>query len=484
MQEFRCLVAKTLTVSAMTGVWLTGMVTPGLFAQSGRTWAQSNSRVVPTLAQRSDEQTNIQVYQKAGPAVVAIRAGDSSGSGSILTPTGLVLTNAHVVGNNRTVQVRLADDREFTGDVIGYARNQVDLAAIQLRGNPTNLPTITIAPPGSVQVGQQAYAIGNPFGLAGTFTTGIVSRIDRERNLIQTDAAINPGNSGGPLLDSQGRLIGVNTSIFTTPDRGGNLGIGFAIPVSEVNTFLTALETGTAASAMTISRVPGSKAPLPIALNNTITGELSANSDILDDGSYFNSYTFSGRRGQRIEIEMRSQELDSYLILLSEENAVLHLEDDDSAGAGNARLVTTLPADGTYLILANSFAQGERGRYNLTLREVAASSGGMGASGLILQEQGILAPGDNLAPDNTFYDTYTFLGQAGQSVTISLDSTDFDPYLALLDSSGNLISENDDISFSNNNAEITLTLPLTDNYIVIVNGFEPQDQGRYTLTVR
>jgi S1-C subfamily serine protease len=198
------------------------------------------------IAQNVDEQTNIEVYRIASPAVVSVDAGDGSGSGTIVTPTGLVLTNAHVVGRSATAEVRLADGREFVGDVIGFPTNRGDLAAIQLRGNPINLPTVEIAPLNSVQVGQRAFAIGNPFGLEGTLTVGIVSRIDAERGLIQTDAAINPGNSGGPLLGSDGRLIGVNTSIYTTQRSGGNIGIGFAIPVPEVQTFIAELNNGTA----------------------------------------------------------------------------------------------------------------------------------------------------------------------------------------------------------------------------------------------
>jgi S1-C subfamily serine protease len=104
--------------------------------------------------------------------VVAIESDGGRGSGSIISADGLVLTNAHVVRRSRVVQVRLQDGREFTGDVVGYADDRLDLAAIRLRGNPAGLPTIQIAPTGSVQVGQSAFAIGNPFGLEGTFTTG------------------------------------------------------------------------------------------------------------------------------------------------------------------------------------------------------------------------------------------------------------------------------------------------------------------------
>ena len=195
--------------------------------------------LAPALAQSTvDEATTIRVYDQVSPAVVAITTSDGGGSGSIIDANGLILTNAHVVGTESVVTVQLSDGRTFEGDVVGYGESRLDLAAVRLRGNPTGLPTVTIAPLNSVRVGQSAFAIGSPFGLQGTLTVGIVSRIDTERNVIQTDAAINPGNSGGPLLNRNGEMIGVNTSIFTTGENGGNVGIGFAIPINEVQPFL------------------------------------------------------------------------------------------------------------------------------------------------------------------------------------------------------------------------------------------------------
>lgn len=442
------------------------------------------------IAQDADEQINIEVYRRASPAVVSVDAGDGSGSGSIVTPTGLVLTNAHVVGRSPTARVRLADGREFVGDVIGFPTSRVDLAAIQLRGNPTNLPTVAIAPSGTVQVGQRAFAIGNPFGLQGTLTVGIVSRIDSERGLIQTDAAINPGNSGGPLLDSDGRLIGVNTSIFTTQRSGGNIGIGFAIPVNEVQTFIAELNNNTALTTASAAGNRGGRPPEEIALNDLVSGVLGADSDVLPDGSFFNAYIFEGQRGQRIAVEMTSQDLDPYLILLSEENDSLYLEDDDSAGEFNARVETVLPEDGSYIILANAFARGEQGRYNLRLSELGRSTGAFSPEAnapdgdIILRQEGRLAPGDGIAPDGTLYDQFTFDGQAEQLVTVTLNSDEFDTYLAIVDEAGNLVAENDDVSPGNTNSEVSFTVPNTGTYLVIVNGYSRSDQGAYTLTIR
>ncbi len=184
--------------------------------------------VVPARAQaqfRGNEQTSISVYQKAVPAVVTIAAGNGSGSGSIVSPEGLILTNEHVIRGARQgqVTVKTSTGKQYRGQVIAVDRTN-DLALIRLNTRD-RFPTIPLASADGIRVGQQVFAIGSPYGLSGTLTTGILSRIDGDGDL-QTDAALNPGNSGGPLLNSRGELIGVNKAILRT--RGGNTGIGFA----------------------------------------------------------------------------------------------------------------------------------------------------------------------------------------------------------------------------------------------------------------
>jgi serine protease Do len=157
----------------------------------------------------------------------------SLGSGFIFDSSGLVLTNDHVVKDARDVRVRLSDDREFQGDVVGRDP-KTDVALIRLRG-ANNLPAATLGDSESIRVGDWVLAIGNPFGLGNTVTQGIVSAKERVvgagpyDDFIQTDASINPGNSGGPLFDLSGRVIGVNTAIVA-----GGQGIGFAIPINLV----------------------------------------------------------------------------------------------------------------------------------------------------------------------------------------------------------------------------------------------------------
>ncbi|AGY56279.1 2-alkenal reductase [Gloeobacter kilaueensis JS1] len=210
----------------------------------------------------SEEKDNIAVYERVSPAVVNITTTvinydyfsrpipeQGTGSGSILDPQGHVLTNYHVVRSAKSqLEVTLASGKHYKARLVG-ADPDNDLAVIQIQNPPANLTTIALGESSSLKVGRKVLAIGNPFGLDRTLTTGVISALGRDlqseragrtlRGLIQTDAAINPGNSGGPLLDGTGRLIGVNTAIFST--SGSSAGIGFAVPVDTVRQVLPEL---------------------------------------------------------------------------------------------------------------------------------------------------------------------------------------------------------------------------------------------------
>lgn len=457
------------------------------------TWGQRSPKMA--LAQNYDEETSVRVYEQASPAVVSIETRDGTGSGSIISPDGLVLTNAHVVGNARRVTVALSNGQRVQGEVVGFANDGLDLAAIRLSGQQ-NLPTIPIAASGTVRVGQRAFAIGNPFGqFQGTFTTGIVSRIDPDRGLIQTDAAINPGNSGGPLLNSRGELIGVNTSIYTIGQSTGNIGIGFAISTERIQPFLTAVREGRASRVASRNQAsPISQGARSIAIDGPmVRGQLGQNSNILPaDNSYFNVYTFEGRTGQQISIDMMSNEVDAYLILLTPDGQDL-AQDDDGGDDTNARITATLPANGTYTVLANSYEPGEIGNYNLRLATLNSNSPRSTPNpnptprtqpGLLMDEAGLLRPGGPVLQDGSLYQEHTLEGRANQSVTIRLESEEFDPYLMLIDPSGEVLAFNDDITEADLNAEIVVTLPTTGTYRIIANAYDAAGQGRYRLTVR
>jgi S1-C subfamily serine protease len=198
----------------------------------------------------SDEANNIQIYEKLNEAVVNVTSvsfeynwflepipKEGTGSGSIIDPKGYVLTNYHVIKNANELSVTLADGSNYRGDIIGVDPEN-DLAVVKFDPQGRRLATISFGSSANLRVGQKVLAIGNPFALDRTLTTGIVSGLGRPvrtdtglviKEMIQTDASINPGNSGGPLLNSKGEMIGINTMIYSP--SGGSVGIGFAVPV-------------------------------------------------------------------------------------------------------------------------------------------------------------------------------------------------------------------------------------------------------------
>jgi Do/DeqQ family serine protease len=175
------------------------------------------------------------------------RVQRSLGSGVIVDPAGLVVTNNHVIENMTEVRVALADKREFEAEIV-LRDPRSDLAVLRIKGNGS-FPTAVIGGDDAMEVGDFVIAIGNPFGVGQTVTQGIVSALARTQvgisdyqSFIQTDAAINPGNSGGPLVDTSGRVVGINTAIFSR--SGGSMGIGFAIPAAMVRVVLDSAKTG------------------------------------------------------------------------------------------------------------------------------------------------------------------------------------------------------------------------------------------------
>lgn len=179
------------------------------------------------------------------------RVASSLGSGVIVDPTGFIVTNNHVIANATDIKVALADKREFEAKVL-IADERTDLAVLKIDVPDEELPVLPIGDSDALEVGDLVLAIGNPFGVGQTVTSGIVSALARTRVgvsdyqfFIQTDAAINPGNSGGALVNMKGQLIGINTAIFSR--SGGSIGIGFAIPTNMVKTVVATAEAGGAA---------------------------------------------------------------------------------------------------------------------------------------------------------------------------------------------------------------------------------------------
>ena len=212
--------------------------------------------VAPRGPLGADEQANIDLFKRVSPSVVHITTLETqrdmfsmnvmqvprgTGTGFVWDGQGHIVTNFHVIQGGSGARVTMADQTSFPAKLVGAFPDR-DLAVLKIDAPATKLLPIAVGSSRDLQVGQRVYAIGNPFGLDQTLTLGVVSALNREiesfngrtiRGVVQTDAAINPGNSGGPLLDSAGRLIGVNTQIASP--SGASAGIGFAIPVDEVN---------------------------------------------------------------------------------------------------------------------------------------------------------------------------------------------------------------------------------------------------------
>jgi S1-C subfamily serine protease len=254
-----------LIVVLVSGFWILTMHLPsrlGRFALFTGHAASSPLQLTEAQAAPSydaEEQNNIAVYKRVLPSVVNITSTtlvfnffygavpqQGQGSGFILDKSGHVLTNYHVVANaNRGIEVQLSNKRRYTAKVVGTDKVH-DLALLQI--DAPNLEPVTLADSAGLSVGQKVYAIGNPFGLSGTMTRGIISSIRSIKgsegapieDAIQTDAAINPGNSGGPLLNSHGEVIGINTMIASN-GADQSSGIGFAIPINTAKAVLTDL---------------------------------------------------------------------------------------------------------------------------------------------------------------------------------------------------------------------------------------------------
>ena len=241
------IITLVLTSGLLVG-WCSGQV-------AGRSPAEPRA-VTPRGALPAAEQEVVDRFREARSSVVYLTSlalqqdffsldvqtvATGSGSGFIWDAQGHVVTNFHVIEDAQEVEVALADGSRHRAKLVGVAPDK-DLAVLQIQTRDLKLRPIPIGTSGDLQVGQSVLAIGNPFGLDQTLTRGVVSALGREiqsatrrkiSGVIQTDAAINPGNSGGPLLDSAGRLIGVNTAIHST--SGSSAGIGFAVPVDTVN---------------------------------------------------------------------------------------------------------------------------------------------------------------------------------------------------------------------------------------------------------
>ncbi len=246
--------ALAVTVLALCGLlagaFALGTLTKGNDDNLSALPAVANSPIKPKAGQTQASA----IYAATSPAVVSIRTSSGSGTGFLIDTNGTLVTNAHVAGKSKDVTVKFGQNGAALDGRVKGVDPSVDLAIVQIPTPdiPKGVKPLQLADSRTVQVGDTAIAIGNPFGLDRTATEGIISATDREiqapngfqiDSVIQTDAPINPGNSGGPLLDDSGHVIGVNSQIATA-GSSGNVGVGFAVPSNTVRQVAPALERG------------------------------------------------------------------------------------------------------------------------------------------------------------------------------------------------------------------------------------------------
>ena len=253
---FRSSTSVTLTDALGRALCVALLVAPLLQAPAMARTVTPRGELTP------DERVTIDVFERSKRSVVYISTSErvrnpwtrnvqniprGTGSGFVWDVHGDIVTNDHVIEGASAARVRLNDGRDYPATLIGVSASH-DLAVLRIDVASNPPPPLPIGTSRDLRVGQRVFAIGNPFGLDWTLTTGIVSALDRAldgddghtiEHLIQTDAAINPGNSGGPLLDSAGRVIGMNTAIYSP--SGASAGIGFAVPIDTINRVVTAL---------------------------------------------------------------------------------------------------------------------------------------------------------------------------------------------------------------------------------------------------
>ena len=318
-----------LAAAAVIGGGAGAVATTALHDDTPTVQTVTQTRTV--AASPSDTSTALSphdVYQASKDSVAYITTGSGTGSGFVVSPDGYIVTNAHVIeGANGQIKAKIGDGKTLDAKLVGQDAS-TDLALLKV--SATNLKPLALGDSSTVQVGDPAYAIGNPFGLDRTLTTGVVSALQREisspngfsiDDVIQTDAAINPGNSGGPLFNSAGQVIGVNSQIespnTSSSGQAGNVGIGFAIPADTVKNVVAQLKaTGKASHAylgVSTADASGAGAQVaqvtasgPAANGGLEPGDVitSLGGKAVDDASALTALVDSHKAGDSVQVEV------------------------------------------------------------------------------------------------------------------------------------------------------------------------------------
>ena len=323
----------------------------------------------------TDETARVKLFDRSKDAVVKIVSGTTIGSGFIISKDGLIVTNKHVVQDERSkvvasVQITLADGTSIKANVLGASQNE-DLALIKIP-NQSNLKYLALAPQNSLKVGQSVYAIGSPFGIDNIFTAGVLNKIDRVQNWLYHDARINSGNSGGPLINSQGQVIGINVAIYAKNTEGGqtNTSIGIAISGDRLRSFLTAYQRKSPDFASVDNANKSEQITLLQINGKPISGVFQAGDRVDDKNIHYRQYFFEGRANQKLNIEIVGEKIDPSLELYyipNEDTSPEKIGENKGVRDRNntAKLSLALPGNGIYMVRVKTFQPGETGRYRI-----------------------------------------------------------------------------------------------------------------------
>jgi serine protease Do len=412
----------------------------------------------------------------AEASVVFIETNRGRGSGVIVDASDLIVTNAHVLEGARQVFVTI-QGRRMEAEVLSMGSPDcLDLALLQV-ANPINLQAMSFGDIASVHKTQQVYAIGFPGGapssVSPTITNGIVSNLYANRGQIQFDGPINGGNSGGAVVNASGELIGIATGKMVGTNGNVIEGMSFAVSVDKVLAFIEAYRQG-GSFVLGQAVMPGSnpdsgRLEQTLALNGQATsGMLQAgDSTFCSDGSFADVYTFEAESGQGIMLDMVSQDMGVYLMLVSPSGEVLARTGRESQNQ-TAMILEKLPETGTYTVLANALQPERSGRYQLR------------ATQPFLVEQGSL--NNRTRPcleGGQRCQTYEFQGGADQPITIVLRQAEFDPYLIISDASGNVVARGQ----TDRDAVVSFTLPEDGWYTLLVSSVKAEAGGQFMVSV-
>lgn len=370
----RKLTSKLISFSTL----LLTMATPTLYLHPALT---------QTARAQSTRSIATQIYQQASPAVVTIKNGSGHGSGFIVSSDGWIITNAHVVANGpRIVTVKFNDGRQVSADVIGFAHNGVDLAALKIY-ETTNLPSLPIAPVDSPQIGDDIFVIGTPLteDYQNTLSKGMISRLDPQKGTLQHSAITNPGNSGGPVLNRQGQVVGVHFSgdvrglVYSSTGRPIGVtksGINFAISGDRLLTFLKAMRSGKTSRVSTLPKQSQKKA-IPQLASQELNASLEKTDIQITPQTFMDLYQFQGKAKQSVSLTLKSDEFNPVLQLFFVDQTgpkpkYIPVAKNDDRGPADftAQLNLSLPQDGLYYIGVTTSDRGEQGRYQIQAKGI------------------------------------------------------------------------------------------------------------------